>query len=368
MREDYALRYLARVVNWSEGRLTDEVGWLRRMAAYKYDSYQDFFAGERFISALIRWLAQFKQEDRDFAYKLLRDHLVFLSAAEIQHLVRRTVPAHFHPLWLKRVATAAGIAPYEVWGTEASAAAYKRLLRRSLFVGLSDGARIDAFRRANVGVISNEQVVVTYELSETKLDGLVKDLREQEGDAKACFEMVFLIDDFLGSGTTLCQKSGEEWKGKMARFGKGIAAKAAGCFAPNFEIIVHHYIATESGLARARDNLAAFAKETEDPFLKGKDIVLTADLVLGDKRRFCKGRDDAIDTFLLKYYDPGVMTPSLKKGGCDVHNGFADGGLVLVLDHNTPNNSLGILWAHSPKRAGTHHPMQAIFRRRQRHD
>lgn len=368
MKEDYALRYLARVVNWSEGRLTDEVGWLRRMAAYKYDAYQDFFAGERFVAALIRWLAQFKPEDRDFAYQLLRDHLVFLSAAEIQHLVRRTVPAHFHPLWLKRVSAAAGIEPYEVSATEAGAAAYQRLLRRSLFVGLSDGARIDAFRRANVGVISNEQVVVTYELSEPKLDGLIKDLQERERDDKACFEIVFLIDDFLGSGTTLCQKSGGEWKGKIARFGKGIAAKAAGCFAPNFALVVHHYIATESGLANARANLAAFAQETDDPFLKGKDIVLTADLVLADQRRFCKGRDAAIDAFLLKYYDPGVMTKSLWKGGCEVHNGFADGGLVLVLDHNTPNNSLGILWAHSPKPNGTHHPMQAIFRRRQRHD
>ncbi len=366
MREDYALRYLARVVDWSEGKLTDEVGWLRRMAAYKYDSYQDFFAGERFISSLIRWLTQFEPTDRDFAYALLREHLVFLSASEIQHLVRRTVPAHFHPLWLKRIAKKAGIAPYEVFGTDVNATAYKRLLRRSLFVGLSDGARIDAFRRANVGAVSNEQVVVTYELSESKLEGLIKDLRAEEG-ADACFEMVFLIDDFLGSGTTLCQKYGADWKGKMARFGRGITPKAADFFAPDFEIVAHHYVATEWGLARARQNLGAFVQETADPILKGKEIALTADLILADKRRFCKGRDAAMDAFLLKYYDPGVMTNSLEKGGCQVHNGFADGGLVLVLDHNTPNNSLAILWAHSP-RGGHHHVMQPIFRRRQRHD
>ena len=368
MREDYALRYLARVVDWSEGKLTDEVGWLRRMAAYKYDSYQDFFAGERFISALIRWLTQFDPADRDYAYALLRDHLVFLSAGEIQHLVRRTVPAHFHPFWLKRVADALGIAPYEVWGTAAAAAAYKRLVRRSLFIGLSDGARIDAFRRANVGVISNEQVVVSYELSQRKLDGLIKDLNKDEGTTTACFEMVFLIDDFLGSGTTLCQKFEEEWKGKVARFGEAIAARASTSFVPNFQIIAHHYIATEWGMANAGRNLQAFTAATADPFLRGKVITLTADLLLSDKKRFCRGRDPAMDAFLLKYYDPGVMTESLKKGGCDAQNGFADGGLVVVLDHNTPNNSLAVLWAHTPRLGGKSHAMQPLFRRRQRHD
>lgn len=368
MRENYALRYLARLVNWNDTRLANEVGWLRRMAAYKFDTYQDFIAGERFIAALIHWLSQFDKADRDFAFSLLRDYLIFLSAGEIQHLVRRTVPAHFHPLWVQRVAHERRIAPYEIWASEQSAAAYRRLMRRSLFIGLSDGARMDVFRRANVGVISNEQIAVTYELSATKLDSLLKDLRKDEQAADARFEMVFLIDDFLGSGTTLCRKNQEQvWKGKVARFGDNIAPKVATCFSDSFEIVAHHYVAMENGLERARTNLASFSQETTHAFFRGKNFRLTSDLLLNNAARFPAGADARMDAFLRKYYDPEIMTPSLLEGGCHVQNGFADCGLVLVLEHNTPNNSLAILWATSTKPT-SHRKMRPLFSRRQRHE
>ena len=368
MRENYALRYLRQLVDWDDGKLEKEVGWLRRIAAYKFDGYQDFFAGERFISALIRWLNQFEPADRDFAYSILRNHLTFLSAGEIQHLVRRTVPAHFRPLWIKRVATERNIPPYEVWATAESAEAYRRLVRRTLFIGLSDGARIDTFRRSNVGVLSNEQVVVSYELSTSKLDSLVKELKEHEKSETARFEMVFLIDDFLGSGTTLCRLNKEGiWKGKIEKFGAAIERDCPKYFSTNFDVVAHHYIATNSGLVRAASNLSAFSSGTSNPYLKNKTVALTADLRLTDANKFPQGADLKMDAFLMKYYDPGIMTKSLWEGGCEVHNGFANGGLVLVLEHNTPNNSLGILWAHSNKR-GDSHVMRPLFRRRQRHD
>jgi hypothetical protein len=94
---------------------------------------------------------------------------------------------------------------------------------------------------------------------------------------------------------------------------------------------------------------------------------LTADLVLDDAARFAKGTNPALDKFLVDYYDPEIMTKSLWKGGCQVQNGFADGGLTIVLEHNTPNNSLATLWAEST-RPTTHHQMRPLFRRRQRHE
>ena len=56
----------------------------------------------------------------------------------------------------------------------------------------------------------------------------------------------------------------------------------------------------------------------------------------------------------------------MKKGGKDAHFGFGECGLPLVLDHNTPNNSLALLWAETPGDGGKH-PMRPLFRRRQRH-
>ena len=367
MKENYALRYIQKLVDWDESRLTDEVGWLRRIAAYKYDSYQDFFAGDRFISAFIRWLGQFAPADRDFAYALLKEHLVFLSAGEIQHLVRRTVPAHFRPHWLRRVADSFHIAPYEIGSKRETVDAYKRLMRRSLFVGLSDGARIDAFRRANVGVISNEQVVVSYELPDTKLKSLLADLKKEENSADAVFEMVFLIDDFLCSGTTLCRTTKDGWKGKLEKFGRAIAANAGELLDPNFELIAHHYVATEFGLEKAAKSVGEFAAQTSDKNLQGKTCYLTADLILSSKSRFAKGMDAQMDQFLTKYYDDKIMTPSLEVGGDTACNGFADCGLTLIMEHNTPNNSLAIFWADSPAQTSNHR-MNSLFRRRQRHE
>ena len=45
--------------------------------------------------------------------------------------------------------------------------------------------------------------------------------------------------------------------------------------------------------------------------------------------------------------------------------GYANCALPLVLEHNTPNNSIPILWAETQGKLG--HPMRPLFRRRDRH-
>ena len=85
----------------------------------------------------------------------------------------------------------------------AATALYRKLLRQTLFIELSDGARIDVFRRANAGVVNNEQVVTAPRFNKAKWDDLLKDLRADLKDDQARFAFVFLVDDFIGSGTTL---------------------------------------------------------------------------------------------------------------------------------------------------------------------
>lgn len=67
-----------------------------------------------------------------------------------------------------------------------------------------------------------------------------------------------------------------------------------------------------------------------------------------------------------EYYDNSIETPHINKGGKDARWGFSECGLPLVLEHNTPNNSIALLWAETAggdnKRA-----MRPLFRRRQRH-
>ena len=55
--------------------------------------------------------------------------------------------------------------------------------------------------------------------------------------------------------------------------------------------------------------------------------------------------NEAFVRLVQKYYDPSLEDEHTKKGGTDLKFGFAGGGLPVVLHHNTPNNSLFLLWA-----------------------
>jgi hypothetical protein len=66
------------------------------------------------------------------------------------------------------------------------------------------------------------------------------------------------------------------------------------------------------------------------------------------------------------HYNPSIMTPSMKVGGEDGRLGFAQGGLPIVLEHNTPNNTVALVWAEA-EASDTYPEMRPLFRRRQRH-
>lgn len=95
--------------------------------------------------------------------------------------------------------------------------------------------------------------------------------------------------------------------------------------------------------------------------------VLRGDLPLGS----VAGRDDAFIELTKIYYDPIIRTKHTDVGGV-THLGLGYGGcaLPLVLDHNTPNNAIALLWAETEggDREGVDAPaMRPLFRRRQRH-
>jgi len=130
------------------------------------------------------------------------------------------------------------------------------LAKRTLFVGLSDGARIDGFRRANAGMIDNEQIILGYEISDEKWKDIYEELCNRTGDPKARFELVFLIDDFTGSGKTLLRIEDKKWKGKLTKFAKSIKRHSK-LFAIDYDIVIHHYVATK----QAMKHLSEFIKQ-----------------------------------------------------------------------------------------------------------
>lgn len=354
MREALAERLLATVMNWTPEDVANERPLLQAMAALKYDEYQQFAPGIRFVESLALWLRQFKtDEERRTAYDFVKSRLVFFSAAEIAHLVTIAYPDHIRPLLISRAAQTTGV-PERLVGRIANSREYRILRRQCLFLGLSDGARIDTFRRATNAELSHEQIWQTYEMSPEKGDGMLSELRKNlvsllgsnNGADTHRFRMIFLLDDFSGSGRSCLRKddSGKSIVGKIAKFRDQLQlADRLGKLVNTDDLYVGIvlYIATK----RAVDHLRALLAEMFQPLPKIACGIHVVNM-LEDAVSLDDTRDNDFLGLANSYYDPSVEDEHTRKGGTDVKRGFARCALPLVLSHNTPNNSMCLLWAN----------------------
>ena len=379
MNEDIGLKILSQIMGWSDDRAREEFRWLRLMARLKYDGYRDFQAGMRFIESLATWLQQFKAEDRETAYAFVRRTLVYIGPSEMKRLVEQFYPRTVHDRLIRTIAAKHAIPTYRVLSHPEALTAAERLRRQTLFMGLSEGARIDIVRHTNVEFLKNEQMVVGTQVDKDKWQDLLQKLRDDLGDAEAHFRLVYLIDDFMGTGTTFLRYNADKkkWSGKLLRFKESVdAAKEAldgsQVFSDDWQLCIHHYIGAFAAVQEiapryeeARESLttAGWAKDVHFTF----GTVLSKDLPIDAT----PGRFDKFLKLTNTYYDPTIRTSHTDVGGV-THLGLGYGGcaLPLVLDKNTPNNSVALLWAETE--GGLHDgveapPVRPLFRRRQRH-
>jgi len=378
-----ALNLVADVMKWDNEVATEEYAWLRLISSMKYDGYSDFRAGVRFLESLVSWLRHFAEADRAAAYSFVKTRLVYISTLEMQRLIETFIPETVTPYLRGSVGIELGIKPYEVWKTAESAAAFRRRLRRCLFVGLSDGSRIDVLRRANSGRLSPEQVVPMMNVDDDKWKSLAGDLKDELGpDAR--FDDVYLIDDFTASGTTFIRFPQGKPKGKLYKFEK-IAQdakerlKADFPLADGYTLHIHHYVST----TQAHDALIERVDEAEDK-LQNKSFgraIITEGMLLPKSLSIAtidkttrsalsaQGADESIVDLCCRYYDDELFRRLEKHckeaGQTDMKYGYADCALPLVLEHNTPNNSIPLLWAETEGSLGQR--MHPLFFRRDRH-
>jgi len=379
MKETLGLRVLGEVMSWDDARATREFHWLSLMARLKYDGYEDFLAGARFIESLVNWLQQFSMgAERENAYAFVRCVLVYIGPAEMLRLVESFYADHVQRHLGRVVAEQHRVPAYRVWSSLQTASAYDTLLRRTLFVGLSEGAHLDIVRRANSGIVSNEQVLLTTYADADKWSKLLKDLRSDLQDTAATFRLVYLIDDFVGSGTTFLRKDkAGEWKGKLHSFRQTISPVLQSHFDPQLTVCVHHYIANHRavGVVRDREQRARAELGVDRWF---PEVHFSFGTVLPNTLPIdCSPLPEAQQFIPLakKYFDPEDPTTKnkhIEEGGTDASLGFSACALPLVLEHNTPNNSVALLWADTPGHDGAdnaprRHAMRPLFRRRQRH-
>jgi hypothetical protein len=351
-------------MEWSQEDVARERPILQAMAAYKYDEYQQFSPGMRFVESLALWLSQFKTvTERNLAYDFVKTRLVFRSTAEMNHLVRMAYPDQIRPTLIRKAAAEAGLGGWQVTKV-ARSQEFIALQRSCLFLGLSDGARIDVFRRYNGRDLSHEQVYPTYEISGGRAEVLIAKLRAaltqlsvpNAGTAK--FTTVVLIDDFSASGVSYLRKEGDGYAGKIGKFfsyvsnPKNEISELIDIREAEFCILL--YMATE----QARSHLATHLKEMGAAI--GVKCSIRIVEPLGEEIKLAAGQGEAMEPLIDGYYDNSIEDEHSEKGGAGLKYGFAKCGLPLILSHNTPNNSLALLWAKTDA-------VRALFPRVTRH-
>ncbi len=350
MKDELAKQLLTKVMGWTEENITPELPLVQAMADYKYDEYGQFSPGMRFVESLALWLNQFSKEERQAAYEFVKKRLIFCSAAEMSHLVSIAYPDVIRPIILKRASQLRiDISNLQISKLIASDE-FKILKRQSLFLGLSDGSHTNIFRRSNPE-LSHEQIWQAYEISSDKAKDMLKDLskdlaqilKRQPTEDEGRFQMVFLLDDFSGSGLSYLRKTPEnEFKGKIAKFYNQATSGIPELFnQDNIYICIVLYMATEQACSWLKD----LAKE----FFARKSVLWDIKVIQKLSERVCLQEPEDIPFLSLVeqdcYYDPDVEDEHTKVGGGNVKRGFANCGLPLVLSHNTPNNSVCLLWA-----------------------
>jgi len=353
MKDALAELLLATVMDWNSADVANDRPYLQTMAQYKYDEYQQFAPGTKFVESLALWLQQFKTtKERNIAYKFVKSRLVFFSSAEISHLVSMAYPDLIRSQMISKTASILGV-PDCLIAKIVSTSQYKILKRQCLFLGMSDGAHMGVFRRSTNSDLSNEQIWQAYEMPQGKSKNLLKKMREDVAklagkDEKAInqqFRMIFLLDDFSGSGRSCVRysKNGKEIEGKVCRvFNDIVSGNLSTLFdVQDLYIGIVLYVATNQAI----EHIESVLKE----LFKGYDGIEWDVHVINRIDERVKLSDKSDQEFLQlveTYYDKSVEDEHTSVGGVDVRRGFAGCSLPLVLNHNTPNNSVFLLWAN----------------------
>lgn len=349
MNDEIAQQLLANVMGWHRPEQPELIKNvfpdLRLLATYKYDGYQRFGPGRRFIENLALWLQQFDAEHRVTALEFVRDCLVYISDAEFFHLVQIAYPDVIVPECMRIVAEEIGLENHNV-GEITSHPRFKELGRKSLYLGLSDGSRTSELRRSSNAEISNEQIWQAYELGEEKSKDMLKGLSrslglgEMVGEVQR-FTLIWLLDDFSASGRTYIRLENGEYKGKLKKVFDTI--HRGGLVDPShYEVFLLLYVATRQAVDHIQYWCGKFTSENGYKPLQVRVIqLLEGDVAI------TKDKDNKL--YLMcdypRYYDASAETEHTLVGGtANVRHGFAGCALPVVLSHNTPNNSLYILW------------------------
>lgn len=363
MRQRLAEKLLVEIMEWKPEEVSKERPLLQALSNFKYNEYQQFSIGTLFIESLVKWLNSFtKIEERRIAYAFLMNRVIFFSNNQILHLVNSAFNQVIQPVLINKASIEIKIDKNYITQI-ISSQEYKKCLRRSLFIGLSDGAKIDHLRR-NSG-LNNEQVIPTYEVSKAKVEDMMDELKETGEDEN--FDTVFLVDDFTASGTSYFRKEDGSWKGKIYKTLKSFfndKQPLNTLINNNKELEIHliFYIATEEAINRIylmfeeAKSSGEFGQLTFKIHTLQKIESVIKNEILDFEKEFIE--------LSKKYIDSTIIDRHFKKAAYrEFYLGYNECCLPIILGHNTPNNTLPLLWWMSDE-----HKFTGLFPRITRHN
>jgi hypothetical protein len=375
---------------------------LETMADYKYNRYEMYQPGRLFLENLYLWLLGLDLDERRAALQFVRERLIFVSREEFQQLAHVLYHDHIRQRQLDTAAATLRV-PRHCVRLVSDSEEFRRVQRASLYVAMSDGARIDYFRRQNLE-INNEQVLATYQPSADKVRDLTKELIRVQG-SEAKFQCLFLLDDFCGSGRTLlrevvradlakrlpdlniptelsaylkydderrtlefgysdpamavadeirrisddpvyreaiddifCRAAARKTdvKGSLKRLLDDSGLGAA--LAPNASVYFCPLLTTEYAITRLQQLVPRLATPMDR-------LQVLPGAVIPNTMRILEGGGPIAD-ICERHYDAAALQD---RHTGSVKFGYDHCGLPVVLHHNTPNNSLYILWARKWK-------------------
>lgn len=354
MKAEMAETILKGVMQWADPEITaTELQDIQIMSEIKYDDYQQYTHGMRYIENLALWLRNFDtQEKREYAYKFIKENLIFISEEEMRQIVSVSFDMYMKPIILgltKKYCLINNITDVndrkDLW---------KYFRRKTLFLGLSDGSHMDYFRRQN-SALSNEQVFVHYDFSEEKaldmLNELSKDITptklKYEINDEEAFGTFFLMDDFSASGKSYIRKEELEWKGKVVKFFERL--EKLNYNRSGIEVHIILYVATQKAVEYIKKQIQGYKLE------KNINEVINVTAIQIIEPYICEQGSPIYQLFKEDYElhinnnNDSYVDKHFRKGDCQYpFLGFDKCSLPLILYHNTPNNSFPVLW-HSWK-------------------
>ena len=347
MNQQLAEKILANVMEWDTQEVKDNIRSLEHFAELKYDQYQQYQVGSRFIENLTIWLNQFSDiDERRLAFDFIKESIVFISQEELYHLINSIYADILKPIFREQAKIIC--ANNNITNKEEKKRIMYVIGRQSLILGLSDGARLDVFRRSTP-IISNEQVCINYEITDGRMKAIFEeikkdateytDLYQYVGVSQSKIYNIFLLDDFSGSGISYLRKEVDEcgqkiWKGKI----KKVIDQLRSQLENNLKDIVMYvilYLATEKARLHIEEQVKLYCEENDVKI----EVHILQDI-------HCCEPDEKLRLLMEKYHDSKIEDSHFKKGKHDnPYLGFDECSLPLVIYHNTPNNSFPIIWA-----------------------